>query len=448
MQDWRFDDLTRTLGTATTRRGVLKGLLTGIAAVVVGHGLKTVPSAEAAPANCLDGNHVRQCKAEAWGLWRICVQNCQQLAGHRGYFHESEPQHQEGVACLLGCEIALKEEAAFCEETGCIGDCCSGQCTHLANDPQNCGACGHACPQGATCSGGQCQCPDGLISCNEDCVNTQIDKNNCGSCGHACDTCETCSGGTCVPTTCPEGYVCCQDNCILACSSGDLPDPQTCQCNVCKDQINGAACGSNLICCNEQCVSNQCPSPKIFDDQSCGCVCPPANCGSGQLQDPDTCQCITVDLCANVTCGTCQTCDPASGACVQVADQTSCGNGQVCCSGTCQDTCGTCAGLPCANGDCCTNSTDFACCEDGCCPQVTVNGQTNAYCVAAGSVTGPLGNPVGNCCAPADLIKLSVIDPTTNQCGCGSGAAFQVACAGNLPPDAFGITYCSCGPWF
>jgi hypothetical protein len=44
------------------------------------------------------------------------------------------------------------------------------------------------------------------------------------------------------------------------------------------------------------------------------------------------------------------------------------------------------------------------------------------------------------------LIKLSVVDPTTNACACGDGVLFGVACAGNLPPSTT-FTYCSCGSW-
>jgi hypothetical protein len=195
-------------------------------------------------------------------------------------------------------------------------------------------------------------------------------------------------------------------------------------------------------------VSNQCPTGKHFDVDTCSCVCDVIQCGDNETQDPITCACV--DKCTDVSCGTCQTCDPESGTCVTAANNTDCGGGNVCCDGACQSEC-TCSGLPCSNGDCCANDTDFACCEDGCCPQVALGtGADGAYCVAPGSqtTTGKGGITVGGCCPPNQLMKLSVIDPVSHQCSCDlPDNAYDVFCAGNMPTDYFGATPCSCGPW-
>ena len=336
MQDWRFDDLTRSLGKATSRRGVLKGLLGGVAAVVMG---RAVGAPDAAAAGCSK----EQCRQNAMRE-TILYQStaCNNICS----------DHRLLLGCI-GCRInANRLYYKFlrdCETgDGCFSDfgqvCCGSACVNTSSDPKNCGSCGHACDPGATCENGQCSCADDQTQCGDRCVDTQTDHDNCGDCGHVCGDCQVCSGGQCVAKTCPEQSVCCKGTCVPLCISGDQPDPTTCQCNICKDQIDGAACDANdhsKLCCQEQCVSSTCPPGKTFDLDICRCQCA-ATCPPGQLQDPDTCECQ--DLCKYVTCGECQTCDQTSGDCVQADDQTACGNGQVCCSGTCQDNCGVCAG--------------------------------------------------------------------------------------------------------
>ncbi|HEY5955412.1 MAG TPA: kelch repeat-containing protein, partial [Polyangiaceae bacterium] len=43
-----------------------------------------------------------------------------------------------------------------CIRESCSGDCCLDICVDTQFDPANCGACGHACPTGRTCSDGTC----------------------------------------------------------------------------------------------------------------------------------------------------------------------------------------------------------------------------------------------------------------------------------------------------
>ena len=441
MQDWHFDDLTRTLGKATSRRQVFKGLLSGLGLALVGRAATAAPTS-AAPGGGCDAKH---CEVQAVKDLMTCNSSCSSTVCKPTVGGPGLPNPCFGcyATCYGNFRIALHE----CRTTGCSGaeSCCGQTCTDLRSDARNCGACGHACQQGESCSGGECQCADDRTNCNGTCVDTQSDKNNCGSCGNVCSTCQDCVTGQCVNIECADGQTCCNNNCVPLCLNGDQPDPTTCQCNICKGQIDGAACDANdntKLCCEQQCVSNTCPQGKTFSLDTCSCQCS-TSCPPDQLQDPDTCQCQ--DLCADVTCPECQTCDPTSGTRVQADDQTPCGTNQVCCSGTCQDTCGTCPGLPCSNGDCCDNNTDWACCQDGCCPQVTIQEQTGAWCVAPGPVTDPLGGPpTGNCCEPSHLVKGRYLNDQ-GQCDCSDGL-FEVWCDNNLGSDLVG-TRCSCGYW-
>jgi hypothetical protein len=83
---------------------------------------------------------------------------------------------------------------------------CGGFCTDLSIDHGNCGACGHSCGLGFTCTTGACiqACPSGgQTICNSVCVDLLTDIYNCGACGSACactfdrERCQICSFGVC-----------------------------------------------------------------------------------------------------------------------------------------------------------------------------------------------------------------------------------------------------------
>jgi hypothetical protein len=135
-------------------------------------------------------------------------------------------------------------------------------CADLAADSQNCGSCGNTCAAGSACINATCvapQPPDGGTAgpdCPENttpaspggcstatggavCIDTQWDSFNCGSCGNVCPQGQSCSNGNCRPDT---GISC---------------DPLTLPCNglegtICinplDDVLNCGACGN--VCAN------------------------------------------------------------------------------------------------------------------------------------------------------------------------------------------------------
>ncbi len=404
MQDWRFDDLTRTLGRATSRRQVMKGLLAGVVTAVVGRSIRIPGVAAAAPTcNGVPYDPSTQCCEPAGIQPRYPIANldlCPNRVPHPGHtpsFNGCGPEN--GFArYLIPNRIGPLRNVDFTPACNnhdiCYDTCNSDKSVCDANFFNDLSAqCAAAYPG---TSWYQTYMRTVCISVDARLYYLAVSRTATGRNAYedaqkqACDCCPPCEN-------CDEpDFTCCNNTCIPACPDGQPPDPTTCQCNICQNQIDGAACDANdttKLCCHEQCVSNTCPQGKTFSLETCTCQCAAA-CPDGQLQDPETCQCQ--DLCANVTCPECQSCDPTSGDCVQAEDNTACGNNQVCCSGVCQDSCsGTCQGMaqgtPCGSaGYCCVNDTtchnpvDTIGYDNHCCLQYDV------WCSALGRcTTGP-----------------------------------------------------------
>jgi hypothetical protein len=221
MDTRRFDDLTRRLGRAVSRRTALGGLLavvTGSASVEAA-GARRAPRCRTVGASCTQASH-------------CCSGLCP--TGRR-----TPLSRRNRCSCLEGQRS------------------CRGQCADLATDPRHCGACGNACPGGVPCEAGVCACPVGQTRCGDACVDLQTDATHCGDCGSVCDSDAICASGWCV---CPDGQTDCDGACVdtatnvdfcgacdVACGPGETCESGACACG------DGGGCGDVHTCISGVC---------------------------------------------------------------------------------------------------------------------------------------------------------------------------------------------------
>lgn len=147
-------------------------------------------------------------------------------------------------------------------------------CETLATDNDNCGSCGTRCtdpdkpcmwqdPPYYTVAA--CGCPAGLELCNGTCVNLKNDSNNCGACGNACDP----TGGGTEPLPPEMQYQCAGGTCALLCKShrGDCDGLSSNGCET-KTHTN-----ENCSKCGDACATGQ--ECRTNLDGLAQCMCPP-----------------------------------------------------------------------------------------------------------------------------------------------------------------------------
>lgn len=202
------------------------------------------------------------------------------------------------------------------------------------------------------------------------------------------------------------------------------------------------ACTKDRDCCTRFCdkKKGRCRCKKLGrgcseDRQCCATAGQPMTCQSGRCRAiPPPCG----------SCGPCQTCDPATGQCVNVANGTGCDDGNDC---TVNDVCtnGVCAGTPVADGDCCADGL----CVDGACAERAPLAMCEGRCdsedlPAAVACTGggpavPCPSCDGGCAANGcadggsrlhtpegeSFYCVTSVAPTTSSCqSCPTGAPF------------------------
>ncbi|MEA2746545.1 MAG: hypothetical protein QOI41_688 [Myxococcales bacterium] len=275
-------------------------------------------------------------------------------------------------ACVLECQSS-KSTCSILVYKNCNGLVDDGCETPVSDDPQNCGACGHACAPGQPCVQGMCGCPDGKSYCPncsalrpDVCIDLSASDQNCGGCGKTCpqsfagacapkptNTHYGCGAGTCGKLKCVANTADCDNDLALGCSSNG------CEVDVTTDPKNCGACG-NACAPGQECRDDgngpQCLAPcEASGKASCPDKCAdllsdPANCGACGLgcaaSDNEQAECRK-GVCTTHCADGFADCDgnPSNGCEVNLAnDPTSCGS--------CGVTCDFVGGQPCVEGRC------------------------------------------------------------------------------------------------
>jgi hypothetical protein len=219
----QFDELSRNLAAATSRRAAFKTLGAGLIAALVG-GL-SVAGARAADGHDLDDGDP-------------CDAFCAQL-----------PDSQRET-----CRKAAAQGQGPCYDCGPKGNghgLCAGVC----------------CPNHGDCLNGHClSCSTGQSAqCAPVCTSPQLlqcctPKTICptGACGTISDGC----GGTLTCGTCSGGQKCCAGTCAACCTASDCPAPSG---------------GGTATCTSGHCGGTCPPGRVLLANNSCAESCSPTN---------------------------------------------------------------------------------------------------------------------------------------------------------------------------
>jgi len=291
---------------------------------------------------------------------------------------ECKPGTTQCVAGKVICDGGTAPQNEVCNG---LDDDCDGTRDGMS---ETCYSYPAGCTQDAqtltwTCLG---YCKPGLRTCTAQQVGgvwTGVWGACQGDVGPATEICngqdDDCDGAVDEDAECPTGSQCINGACTLPCGAGEF------------------VCPKGQICENDWCVPDPC------DAQACeakGWICKGGQC---------------IDPCANVTCGTYETC--VKGACVDMScynPKNACPAGQVCVQGKCVPD--PCAGVQCKEGQYCRDGA----CVDLCQALVCGPGE---LC----RVEQEQGKPVARC----------VKDPcASQQCGpgyvCKDGACIEDPC--------------------
>lgn len=317
-------------------------------------------------------------------------------------------------ACQSDFELEVCADGIDNDCNGSTDDCreCAGVLIP-PDDESHCGACGRACIAGATCSAGECVCPDGST---DDCTR---DPN-----APECEDAQSCDDGiTCTEDVCMRGR--CVSTVVPArCAADEVCDLRRGGC------VAGMPCADDPDCVDEDPCSTQLrcdPATRVclwvpLDGDDDGQ--PPRVCGGTDCDDDDD----------RTFAGAAERCDGTDNSCNGVIDEVlpadACAPDQLCTAGECVCTVGLleCDGFcfdpstePLHCGSCDNTCQPGAVCERGSCvcPDTTTQcaggcfdlQADDAHCGACDAACNP-----GFACDEGDCLDVDECDEGTDDC--------------------------------
>ena len=377
--------------------------------------------------------------------------------------------------CISGRYVGCTAPSPGAEACNNIDDDCDGM-----TDEDLSRTCSTACGNGTeTCVAGSfvgCDAPlPGVEICNaedDDCDGI-VDEDIAGT-GERCIP-NPAGGYDLIGDGTPDGEICLPGRvrCIageLRCIGASSASPEICNCvdddcdGEIDEDVDGSLCPGGI--CNECMCASPCASEEF--------PCPPGRICDTTLRDPASGvigYCVE-GMCAGVTCGDEEICDPLTGMCDNLCEGRNCVDGFVCVRGSCvEDNCygrgcptgerclaGVCEDDPCAgvscgdaefcrSGDCvaaCTTAcADNESCQDGVCMPAPCGGRCadTESCIEGACVLNDCQPGCGrrricrgDACVDDPCARIEC--PGGTQCSDGNCAAP----AGPTPPQArFGL---------
>jgi len=159
MVDTTFDDWTKAFGTLTSRRLTVGALLGG-------------------------------------ALAHAGLDHAGATAGHQSHRRRAGTEAKSGN-CNPACGTCQTCQTGKCKKKRGKKKCKPGTCVPASNGT----TCTTSGGGNGSCQSGSCQliCSGGQTNCSGVCTDLQTDPNNCGACGHSCGVIPSCLAGICAP---------------------------------------------------------------------------------------------------------------------------------------------------------------------------------------------------------------------------------------------------------